>query len=330
MATVYKEKPNTVAKDAAFPVNVDLGGTGIGAGSMAVRMSKNGGAIASVPFTVAEIGENQYQVAVSAATNDTAGLAMLIASAATGLTICDVVVEDGAKTAGELNSLLNAGTTVVTPKDASITAAKIATDAITAAKIEADAITAAKIATDAIDADAIKADANTAIASAVWASGTRELTDLGASAVAGIWAELLSNITTSGSVGLMLKTNLDAVVSTIDTVVDAIKVQTDKLTFDGSNHIESVPQEDVTVAAASEASIVDAVWDETVTDHNTTGTFGRALRLIRAYIYGKRTITGSSPTLTEKVYDYDGVSLLSTHTVTLDANDDVSERSERS
>lgn len=59
-----------------------------------------------------------------------------------------------------------------------ITAAKIANDAIDASAIATGAITAAKFAAGAIDAAALAADAGTEIATAVWASGTRSLTEL--------------------------------------------------------------------------------------------------------------------------------------------------------
>lgn len=299
MAVVYKVNPNPVAKDADIDVVAWLGATGVVAGNVAVRMSKNKGASSPVAFSLVEIGDDQYWITVGSAVNDTAGPANLFVSGVSGQTAIDLKVETNAKTPGEVYADINSGTVVVTPKDASITAAKIATDAI--------------------DADALKADAATEIANAVWLPGN----------VQAIWDVLTSALTTPGSIGKLLVDNIDETLSTIDTVVDAIKAKTDGLNFTGAN-VDSTPQTNVTVASASEDSIVDKVFDEAVADHVSAGTIGKYIQLIGGYIFGKRSITGSGLSRTEKVYDTDGVTLLSTHTVTFDASDNVTDRSERS
>lgn len=54
--------------------------------------------------------------------------------------------------------------------------------------------------------------------------------------------------------------------------IAAIKAQTDKLTFDGSNNVYAVATVDV-----DEQAIADAVWDEAQSGHTTAGTFGAYL-----------------------------------------------------
>ncbi len=91
--------------------------------------------------------------------------------------------------------------------------------AITAASIATDAITAAKIAADAIGASELAADAVAEIQ-----SGLSTLTQ--------------ANIRTAvGLATANLDTQLTAIDDYVDTEVAAIKAQTDKLTFDGDNHI---------------------------------------------------------------------------------------------
>ena len=87
---------------------------------------------------------------------------------------------------------------------------------------------------------------------------------------------------------------LKALIDTIDTVVDAVKVKTDQLTFTTSNQVDATTKSldnDVITAAkiaadaigASElaadavAEIADAVWDEAQSGHTSAGTFGKYL-----------------------------------------------------
>lgn len=90
-----------------------------------------------------------------------------------------------------------------------------ASGAITAASIASDAITAAKIATGAIDADAIAADAITA---AKIADGAIDAATFATGAI-------LDAAGVRSALGLA-SANLDTQLSTIDTVVDAILVDT--------------------------------------------------------------------------------------------------------
>jgi hypothetical protein len=204
--------------------------------------------------------------------------------------------------------------------DNAIDAGAIATGAITSAKFAAGAITATVIATDAIDADALATDAVTEI----WNAGTRTLTSLGTGSGltaipwnsawdAEVQSEAQDAITASGlldaagvrtAVGLGSAnldtqlstidtvvdailvdtgTTLDGAISTIDGIVDAIKVTTDKLddTLEDDagtyRFTENALEEAPSGTGASAASIADAVWDELLSGHAISGSAGEAL-----------------------------------------------------
>jgi hypothetical protein len=110
------------------------------------------------------------------------------------------------------------------------------------------AITAAAIATGAIDADALAADAGTELGTAVWATAARTLT-------------AATNITSTGGttvpqtgdsfarLGAPAGASVSADIATVDTVVDAVKVKTDSLTFTELGHVDANIQRinDVTI-----------------------------------------------------------------------------------
>jgi hypothetical protein len=110
------------------------------------------------------------------------------------------------------------------------------------------AITAAAIATGAIDADALAADAGTELGTAVWATAARTLT-------------AATNITSTGGttvpqtgdsfarLGAPAGASVSADIATVDTVVDAVKVKTDSLTFTQTGHVDANIQRinDVTI-----------------------------------------------------------------------------------
>lgn len=340
MATIYQDFGYPIATNAPIKLSVDLGNTGLGSSDLLVYMSKNAAALASVPFTVAELGRNLYAVELSAGTNDTAGPVCLSVSAVVNQTNVSLMAEANAKTGGQIYTDIGAATLKVTPASNSITAGTIANDAITAAKIATGAIDADALATDAVTEikDAVwnailsgYAGAGSAgkivndMVTSVWAAGTRELTGLGAGAVASIWNALTSGMITAGSIGKRISDNLDAVLSTSATAITAIKAKTDKLTYDGSNNVYSTPQTNVTVATASKDAIVDALCVENINTHAATAnSVAEALRASRGLSLGKRVITGGG--LQEDLYDKDNVTKLATFTLTLDASANVTQR----
>lgn len=109
------------------------------------------------------------------------------------------------------------------------------------------------LAANVITAAATAADFGTEVGTAVWATTTRELTaslDPTAAAIAdAVWDEAQADHVTAGSFGEIATeiaailvdtgTTLDGLITTVDTVVDAIKVQTDKLTFTVANQVDA-------------------------------------------------------------------------------------------
>lgn len=183
--------------------------------------------------------------------------------------------------------------------DASVGA--MAANVLTATAINADAITAAKVASDV----------STEIAAGVWGATTRELSsganivlakgvgvtgfnDLSAAAVnaevdtgladVGLTATITGRIDASVS-SRASATDLATVAGYIDTEVAAIKSVTDKidttLEVDGggyrftANALEQAPTGGGSAPTAEE--IADAVWDEAISGHLTSGTTGAAL-----------------------------------------------------
>lgn len=107
--------------------------------------------------------------------------------------------------------------------DAAIDAATFAAGAIDAAAIANGAIDAATFAAGAIDASAIAADAigssefAQAAADKVWLSASRTLTAFSTALAVSVWDVLTAAIATASSIGLQVKTNLDATISSRST-----------------------------------------------------------------------------------------------------------------
>jgi len=71
-----------------------------------------------------------------------------------------------------------------------------------------------------------------AAADKVWASATRTLTAFSTALALSVWDVLTSAIVTASTIGLQVKTNLDAVLS-------AVKAKTDSLTFTGAGKVDA-------------------------------------------------------------------------------------------
>lgn len=178
-----------------------------------------------------------------------------------------------------------------------ITNAVIATDAIGAAELAADAVTEinaavlsavaalnnlssaqAQTAADAAlqakgytatratkldNADAAVSTRSSHTAADIWSVTPRTLTGFG-TLIADIWAYLTSSIATSGSIGKLVKDNLDAKVSEVPAAVDTL------VTSEIVSQVQSVLIDDF-------ASIPATVWDEARAGHVASGSFGQAL-----------------------------------------------------
>ncbi|HEV8655644.1 MAG TPA: hypothetical protein VGR85_09055 [Candidatus Limnocylindria bacterium] len=137
------------------------------------------------------------------------------------------------------------------------------------------------MAADVLTAAATATDFATEVATAVWASGTRTLTSLGASLVQEIWDRATSALTTAGSVGKLIVDNLNATVSSratqtsvdtiddfVDTEVSAIKAKTDQLTFTNANKVDSA----VLAGGDFAQAAADKVWGSAVRTLTSLGT----------------------------------------------------------
>ncbi len=144
--------------------------------------------------------------------------------------------------------------------------------------------------------------------------------ELSTAGVLAIWHQLISAISTTGSVGKLLKDDINATISsrasqtsvdTIDTETDkiqAIKTVTDAINFTGdtidANIVDPVTvgtNNDKTGYALSSAG-VDAILDDTPSAElaatpNTTSSLRQMIQFIFSYLRNKRTVTATTETL---------------------------------
>jgi len=299
----------------ALHLVIDLGDTGKTKSDIdLIKKSIENNALANVAsgaYSLSELGENLYALTLSGASvsASNAGSNHLIVSGS-GLNRCHVdfyLTTQAKDVYDDLNSKsLQVG---------------LQSDVVNTTSIQDGAFTAIKFATDSITADALKQDAADEIGTRVWASGTRtlssfgtliadiwsygtrELTSLGTSAIDSIWEYLTSNITTAGSIGKLIKDNLDVAISTIQTLSNQIKAQTDQFVF-GSSGVNSEPKTPLAITSSDKDDIVDRIYDEDRTAHDTADSGGEALNDIASYVQGKRKIINSGAN--EEIYNPDG------------------------
>jgi hypothetical protein len=188
--------------------------TGLTIANTDIRLSANGGNIVaknSGGGTHDELG--YYAITLDATDTATVGRLQLLVHAAGAMPVYHEfqVVEEVISAA-----LFDGSATGALP---------VSTGGIAAASFAAGAIDAAAIANAAIDAATFAADVDAEILSYLVDDATRiDASALNTAAVTSIPAILVDTGTT-----------LDGKIDTIDTVVDAVKVQTDKLTFGVTN-----------------------------------------------------------------------------------------------
>ena len=241
-ATAAKRRVSVWLVDGTDGITARTGQTGV------VRISKNGGASADTAASLTEVDSTNmpglYYIELSAAEVNTVGPLYLSYKAAStarwhetvavisydpydavalGLTDLDATISSRASAANlatvqadtdDIQTRLPAAL-VSGRMDSSVGA--VAANAITAAAIADGAIDAATFAVGALDAAALAADAGTEIAAAVWAAAARTLTatldPTAAVIMAAIWDELTANARTAGSFGALIKTDIDATIS---------------------------------------------------------------------------------------------------------------------
>ncbi len=232
-----------VAYRVTFPILDADGDLVSGAATLDSEISKDGGTFADCTNEATEIATNSgmYFLDLTATEMNADTVAIIVKTSTAGAKTTPIVMypEEAGDIRVNLTQWLGVAplalvsqrvsTSVGAMASGVLTAAAIATDAITAAKIAANAITSAKIATDAIGS----AQFAQAAADKVWSSATRTLTAFSTALALSVWDVLESAIVTASSIGLKVKNNLDAAVTTRATpaqvnteVLDVLNVDT--------------------------------------------------------------------------------------------------------
>ena len=221
--------------------------TGLTIAQADIQISKNGGAFAqtSASPTTTHDTDGWYQCPLTATDTGTLGplTVQIVVSGALPVWEHFMVVP-----ANEYDSLISGSDAldveVASMAAGTVTAAAVATGAIDADAIATDAITAAKIAASAITSSEL---ADGAITAAKIATDAITAAKIAANAISS--TELADGAITAAKFGA------GAITSTV--------IATDAI---GSDEL----------AATGVGEIADAVWDEDIADHTTTGTFGEA------------------------------------------------------
>ncbi len=165
----------------------------------------------------------------------------------------------------------------------------------------------------------------------VWTSATRTLTSFG-TLIVDIWHHLLTAITTPLTIGRLLKDNVDATISSrsdFDETTDPVEIlDTGGAAGTSASELvddtwrEPIADHDGIAGSTAEAlqaadatadvsAIADAVWDEILSAHQTSGTGGEFLTLVKKALINRLEHEGTTITL----YDDDSVTPLLTTTV---------------
>ena len=236
--------------------------TGLTDGSFTKRISKNGAAFAAMTVTITELENGWYSFPLSSGHSDTLGLLTILFTNAgakqvnlqfrVSVRIPDdlafpatsgrsLQVETDGMVHGDLKEWLGAAPNALVSSRVDSSVGAMAANVLTAAAINAAAFTSAKFAAGALSASAFAQGA----ADKVWASSTRTLTALSTALALSIWDVLESAVLTASSMGVKLKTNLDALISTRATPA---QVATELGTYDGPTNAEMAAR---TLAAAA-------------------------------------------------------------------------------
>ncbi len=142
--------------------------------------------------------------------------------------------------------------------------------------------------------------------------------------VAAIWDYLLTSILTAGSIGKLIKDNLNTdlsasftsiasslstIASYIDTEIAAIKTKTDQLTFTNANKVDSTTNN-------ISSTVVDSILDDTPSAElasipTATASLRQMIQFIYTYLRNRRIVS----TTTETLYKDNNTSVLGTAAV---------------
>jgi len=335
---------STNKTDVAFPfrigqtlnLQIDLGAAGkVKADIDLIKKAVNGAALASIAsgsYSLAENGENHYNLALSgpAVSAANAGANVVIVSGA-GLDR-NVIRFYLDTTAKDLYDDLASGAVQVDLQNNAVDSSSVAANAFGSGAFASSFVDLAR---SAVFNATIAGFTNAGsfgkwvndLLTSIWTAGSRTLTSLGTSSVDDIWEYNRGNITDTSGIGYWLKTQLDGAISAVQTAVNQVKAKTDLMNF-VTSAIKSYPTTNISLSTSDKDDIVDRIYDEDPDDHNTASTYGRTLKYLRGHIEGKRKMINNGDN--EEIYDADGSTLLGTHDITRDANDNITERGERS
>lgn len=293
-------RKNVAGQNLAFALVNTSTGAALPGATVTARRSIDGAAQASATGTVSELGNGQYNLALSQADTNGNHIGILL-TATNAIPVHFSIVTtaadptDGVRlgltalpnaAAGAASGLITAGGT----------GNVLPTDAIVAASIAANAITNAKIATDAIDADALASDAVTEIQSGLATQASVNtiddfldteiasiITTLGTPAGASISADIAAieaqtdDIGAAGAGLTAIPWNAAWDAEVQSEVADALAV------YDPPTHAELTAEIDTVqadIAALNDLTAVqveNAVWDAVMADHLDAGSTGASL-----------------------------------------------------
>jgi len=245
-----------------------------------VQISKAGGTFAAAGGTVAEIGNGWYKITLSTTDTNTLGALSFYITATgadpvsfhiqivafdpesstnLGLSMIDTNVSTRAPASTALSNAIwtdaraakldNLDTTVSSRAPASTALSSTTWTDARAAKLDnLDATVSSRSTLTAADVWGYTTRTLTSfgtLVSDIWGHSTRTLTAFSTSLAVAVWDVLESAINTASSIGLKVKNNLDATVSSRSTL--------------------------------TAAQAADAVWDEPLSDHQSSGSTGAAL-----------------------------------------------------
>lgn len=247
-------KQSTAANIMVFMADSTDHVTGKTGLTLTVTLSKDGGSFASISPTVTEVGNGWYSIALSATDTNTIG-DLVVRATATGADpaerVLNVVANVEADTYGIVNTNLDAAVSsrsTFDPATDQVTVSanndKTGYSLVTTERVKLDATQPDYAPAVAGDQMALTSAAESSLVSAVWGATTRTLTSFGTlvsdiwgystrtltafstSLAQTVWDVLESAITTANSIGVKLKTNLDATVSSraTQTSVNAIPI----------------------------------------------------------------------------------------------------------
>ncbi len=243
--------------------------------TLTITASKDGAAFGAITPTVTDLGSGWYKLALTTAHTDTLGDVALHITGA-GADPADLV----AQVVGyDFADAVRLGLSALPNAAAGAAGGLPLGDA------------AGKVALTSAEHTAVAADAQTGLTAQGYTSTRAGYLDTLNGLVAAIWSDLLTGITTAGSVGKLIKDYLDAAVTSRSTYAGGDTSGTTTLlgriagaiTITGGKvDVNDKTGFSLATAPPAAAAIADAVWDEATSGHQTAGSAGAILAAVPA------------------------------------------------